>query len=75
MSTNPPAKAIFSYCESGNAVDILNGVAFVTCFLREVAPAFTDANGAPGLSDDGSTGLHLILCGIEDSINLAIERL
>ena len=75
MDSNPPVKTIFSYCESGNAADILSGVAYVTCFLREVATAYSDESGAPGLSNEGATGLHLLLCGIEDSVKLAIERL
>ncbi|MBL4901090.1 hypothetical protein JYT85_01380 [Desulfocapsa sp. AH-315-G09] len=75
MSDKTPVITQFSYCDSGNAADILDGTLFVTRFLREVSPAFTDANGNAGLSDDGSTGLHMILCGIENSISLAIERL
>ncbi len=73
MSEHLPTKTIFSYCDSDNSVDILNGAAYVTTFLRETVPSF--AEGGQGLSDDGSTGLHMILCGIENSINLAIERL
>ena len=75
MSDTTPVITRFSYCDSGHAADILQGAAYVTTFLREVCPAFTDANGNAGLSEDGSTGLHMVLCGIESSINLAIERL
>ena len=64
---------IFSYCDSNTPADILTGAAYVTSFLRETVPAYIDCG--QGLSDDSSTGLLLILCGIENSINLAIERL
>lgn len=75
MTDKQQTKTIFSYCDSENTADILTGAAFVTCFLREVVTAYSDNGDAPGLSDDGTCGLQMILYGVENSINLAIERL
>ncbi len=70
---NTQLTTVFSYCDSEKTADILSGAAFVTCFLRETVEAYSECG--QGLSEDGATGLHLILCGVENSINLAIDKL
>lgn len=67
--------AIFSYCDSDHPVDLLDSAAAVTCFLSEAAVHFSADKIDNGLSVQGCNGLVQILHGIENTINLAIERL
>jgi hypothetical protein len=67
--------AVFSYCDNDHPADLLDGAAAVTRFLSEMAGSFPDSEMSCGLSAQGANGLVLILHGVENTINLAIERL
>lgn len=55
--------------------DMLNNASAVVRFLADVAGAIGGDNGLPGLSDHGSFGFLLILNGIENTINEAVNRM
>lgn len=55
--------------------DLLNNAAAVVRFLADVAGAIGGDGGSPGLSEHGSFGFLLILNGVENTINEAMNRL
>jgi hypothetical protein len=67
--------AIFSFADSDNPADMLQGAAYVTSFVKELSAHFIESDTASGLSAAGINGLFLILQGIEDTIRTAAEKL
>lgn len=55
--------------------DLLINAKAVCRFLADVSPLFTEEGGKLGLSTDGADGLGLILTGIENTIQAAVQRL
>jgi len=67
--------AVFSYCDTDHPVDLFAGAAAVTCFITEAAVHFSGDKMDLGISEEGTKGLVMILQGVENTINLAIDRL
>ncbi len=66
---------IFSYWGTEQSADLLESAAAVTCFVSEAAVHFSGDKMDLGISEEGTKGLVMILQGVENTINLAIERL
>lgn len=60
---------------SESPVDLLNNAASVCRFLADVSPAFTSAEGNPGLDVNSASGLSLILMVVESTIEAATAKL
>jgi hypothetical protein len=75
MSTQETKGAVFAYGENDHPADLLSSAAAVTRFISETAGSFSFEKNDLGLSEEGANGLVIILHGVENTINLAIERL
>lgn len=75
MTTSTIKGTVFSCTGNEHTADLLDSAAAVTCFLAEAAVHFSGDRMDLGLSEQGCNGLVRILHGVENTINLAIERL
>jgi len=64
---------VFAY-GSDAVTDLLVNAVCVTRFLKDVSQCFGSNRGELPMSDDGAHGLFLVLCGIEDTIDMAIAK-
>jgi hypothetical protein len=66
-------KAIYSLGFTNNVIDLLEGAASVTCFVKEISTRLRESDTQSALTDEAVSGLFLVLQGVEDTLRHVAE--